>query len=68
MQFLIFVAFQEKMGYKEGTGLGKSRLGRSNLLEGNKQELDIKDEKLDVQSDYTPAESAYSDFAQRQMV
>lgn len=62
------VAFQEKMGYKEGAGLGKARQGPSKLLDNIKQEQSIKDEKIAVQNDTSQPESAYSDFAQRQMV
>ena len=56
------------MGYKEGTSLGKSKQGQTKLLEDNKQDHSIKDQKNAVLKDASQPESAYSDFAQRQMV
>ncbi|KAJ7378750.1 Cap-specific mRNA (nucleoside-2'-O-)-methyltransferase 1 [Desmophyllum pertusum] len=56
----------EKMGYKEGTGLGKSDQGQSQLLK-DKNQAHSKDDMLAIQDNASEPESAYSDFAQRQM-
>ena len=55
------------MGYKEGTGLGKSDQGQSQLLK-EKNKAHSKDDMLAIQDNASEPESAYSDFAQRQMV
>ena len=52
------------MGYREGEGLGKS--GR--FAEDKKQGHGLKDEMFTVQNSESQPKSAYSDFAQRQMV
>ena len=52
------------MGYREGEGLGKS--GR--IAEDKKQGRGLKDEMFTVQNSESQPKSAYSDFAQRQMV
>ena len=59
--FCLNVFFQERMGYKEGEGLGK-------IAEDTKQGYTIKDEMSKAQNSASQSESTYSDFAQRQMV
>lgn len=52
------------MGYKQEFGLGKSELGKSELLEGSRERDPIKDE---MNSNPQPG-SGYSTFAKKQMV